>query len=95
MDTMDCKEVLANMSCCIDGDGSAELSRALEEHIARCHHCRVAQFIYGFILGHYENGILKGAPGHLSARSRPWPRLFRAEQMDVFIRYRAGHERQA
>lgn len=41
MKTMDCKEVLANMSCYIDGDGSVELRRALEEHIARCRRCRV------------------------------------------------------
>jgi predicted anti-sigma-YlaC factor YlaD len=41
MKTMDCKEVLANMSCHIDGDGSAELRKAIEEHIARCRRCRV------------------------------------------------------
>jgi predicted anti-sigma-YlaC factor YlaD len=41
MTTMDCKEVLANMSCYIDGDGSAELRKALEEHIASCRRCRV------------------------------------------------------
>jgi predicted anti-sigma-YlaC factor YlaD len=41
MGTMDCKEVLANMSCYIDGDGSAELRKRLEEHVARCRRCRV------------------------------------------------------
>jgi anti-sigma factor RsiW len=41
MTTMDCKEVLANMSCYIDGDGSAELRKALEEHVARCRRCHV------------------------------------------------------
>lgn len=41
MTTMDCKEVLANMSCYIDGDGSAELRKALEAHIARCRRCHV------------------------------------------------------
>ena len=41
MPMMDCKEVLANLSCYVDGDGSAELRKALEEHIARCRRCRV------------------------------------------------------
>lgn len=38
---LECKEVLKNMSCYIDGDGSQELRRALEEHIARCRCCWV------------------------------------------------------
>lgn len=41
MKTMDCKDVLANLSCYIDGEASDELRRALEEHIARCRRCRV------------------------------------------------------
>jgi len=41
MPMMDCKEVLANLSRYIDGDGSAEFRKALEEHIARCRRCRV------------------------------------------------------
>lgn len=41
MKTMDCEEVLANLSCYIDGEGSDELRRTLEEHIARCRRCRV------------------------------------------------------
>ena len=41
MPMMDCKEVLANLSCYVDGDGSAELRAALEEHIAKCRRCRV------------------------------------------------------
>jgi predicted anti-sigma-YlaC factor YlaD len=41
MKTMDCKDVLANLSCYIDGEGSDELRRALEEHISRCRRCRV------------------------------------------------------
>jgi len=41
MKTMDCKEVLANLSCYIDGEGSVELRNALEEHISRCRRCRV------------------------------------------------------
>lgn len=38
---LSCKEVLANMSCYIDGDGSAELRSRLEKHIARCPRCWV------------------------------------------------------
>jgi len=41
MKTMDCKDVLANLSCYIDGEGSRELRQALEEHISRCRRCRV------------------------------------------------------
>jgi predicted anti-sigma-YlaC factor YlaD len=38
---MDCKDVLANLTCYIDGEGSVELRHALEEHISRCRRCRV------------------------------------------------------
>lgn len=41
MKTMDCKEVLANLSCYIDGEGCAELRAALEQHVSRCRRCRV------------------------------------------------------
>ena len=41
MKTMDCKDVLASLSCYIDGEGSQELRQALEEHISRCRRCRV------------------------------------------------------
>lgn len=41
MKTMDCKEVLANLACYIDSEGSEELRHALEEHISRCRRCRV------------------------------------------------------
>jgi len=41
MTTMDCKDVLANLSCYIDGEGSDELRQALQEHISRCRRCRV------------------------------------------------------
>ena len=34
-----CQEVLANMSCYIDGDGSAELRAALGSHVAECSRC--------------------------------------------------------
>lgn len=38
---MDCKEVLDNLSNYVDGDVTAELRAALEEHIAMCRRCRV------------------------------------------------------
>lgn len=41
MTTMNCKEVVANMSCYIDGDGSEELRKALKAHVAQCRRCRV------------------------------------------------------
>jgi predicted anti-sigma-YlaC factor YlaD len=41
MKTMDCKDVLANLSGYMDGEGSNELRQALEEHISRCRRCRV------------------------------------------------------
>lgn len=41
MAMMDCKEVLANLSGYIDGEGAAELRRAIEQHIGRCRRCRV------------------------------------------------------
>ncbi len=41
MAMMDCKEVLANLSCYVDGDGAAELRKAIETHIGRCRRCRV------------------------------------------------------
>lgn len=36
-----CQDALANLSCYLDGDGSAELRRALEHHIGRCPRCWV------------------------------------------------------
>jgi anti-sigma factor RsiW len=38
---LDCREVLDNLSCYLDGEGGAGLRRALEEHIAQCRRCRV------------------------------------------------------
>lgn len=51
MAKMDCKEVMANMSCYIDGDGSQELRKALTEHVADCRHCRVIFDTTGQMLG--------------------------------------------
>jgi anti-sigma factor (TIGR02949 family) len=41
MKTLSCKEVLARLSDYVDGECSSELRSQLEEHIARCRHCRV------------------------------------------------------
>lgn len=41
MAMMDCNQVLANLSDYVDGDVSAELRKALEEHLARCRRCSV------------------------------------------------------
>lgn len=38
---LNCEEVLENLSCYLDGDGSEEVRRALEEHIAQCRRCHV------------------------------------------------------
>lgn len=41
MKTMKCNEVISNLSCHIDGDGSGEMRRAIELHMTRCRKCRV------------------------------------------------------
>ena len=41
MRMISCKEVLANLSDYIDEEGSAELRRAIENHISWCRRCRV------------------------------------------------------
>jgi len=41
MATLDCKEVLDNLSNYIDGEGSEALRQAIEHHISRCGRCRV------------------------------------------------------
>jgi predicted anti-sigma-YlaC factor YlaD len=41
MAMLDCKEVLDNLSDYIDGEGSEELRKAIEQHISRCGRCRV------------------------------------------------------
>lgn len=40
MKTLDCQEVLANLSCYVDGDGSPGLRALLEAHVALCRRCR-------------------------------------------------------
>jgi predicted anti-sigma-YlaC factor YlaD len=39
--TLNCNDVLENLSSYVDGDGIAELREALEKHIAHCRRCRV------------------------------------------------------
>lgn len=41
MAMMDCKEVLDYLSSYVDGEVSAELRAALEEHLGKCRRCRV------------------------------------------------------
>jgi predicted anti-sigma-YlaC factor YlaD len=41
MKTMECEDVLLNLSDYLDGEGSAELRHALEQHISHCRRCRV------------------------------------------------------
>lgn len=41
MAMLDCKEVLNNLSDYIDGEGSAELRKAIELHISHCGRCRI------------------------------------------------------
>lgn len=40
MKMLNCKDVLDNLSCYVDGDGSGELRRSLEIHIVLCRRCR-------------------------------------------------------
>jgi anti-sigma factor RsiW len=39
--TLDCRDLLENLSTYVDGNGSAELRKAIENHIAHCRRCRV------------------------------------------------------
>ena len=65
---MDCKEVTANMSCCIDGDGSEELRKALREHVAQCWRCRVVFDTTGQMLGLVRDAEPFEVPLAVSAR---------------------------
>ena len=38
---MDCNEVLGQLSDYLDSEARAELCHAIEEHLARCHDCKV------------------------------------------------------
>ena len=65
---MECKEVTANLSCYIDGDGSEELRKALREHVARCRRCRVVFDTTGQMLGIVRTAALFEVPLAVSAR---------------------------
>lgn len=41
MKTMTCSEVLANISCYLDGDGSSDVREALMVHTESCRKCQV------------------------------------------------------
>ena len=68
MKTMDCKEVLANLACYIDGEGSEELRQALEEHISRCRRCRVVFDTTGRMLKIVTDAVPFEVPLSVSAR---------------------------
>lgn len=68
MKTMDCKDVLANLSCYIDGEGSTELRTALEEHISRCRRCRVVFDTTGKMLKIVTDAAPFEVPLSVSAR---------------------------
>jgi hypothetical protein len=38
---LNCKEVLANLSCYMDGDGAPGVRKSIEMHVVRCRKCRV------------------------------------------------------
>jgi predicted anti-sigma-YlaC factor YlaD len=68
MTTMDCKEVLANLSCYIDGEGAAELRVALEHHISHCRRCRVVFETTGRMLRIVTDLAVFEVPLSVSAR---------------------------
>jgi hypothetical protein len=41
MKTMTCEEVLTNISCFLDGDGSADIRKALMMHTRTCRKCQI------------------------------------------------------
>jgi anti-sigma factor RsiW len=65
---MECKEVTANMSCYIDGDGSDELRQALREHVAQCRRCQVVFDTTGQMLGIVRAAAPFEVPLAVSAR---------------------------
>ncbi len=68
MKTMDCKDVLANLSCYTDGEGSDELRQALEGHISRCRRCRVVFDTTGTMLKIVTDAEPFDVPLSVSAR---------------------------
>ena len=68
MTKMDCKEVMTNMSCYIDRDGSEELRKVLSEHVADCRRCRVIFHTTGQMLGIVREAKPFEVPLAVSAR---------------------------
>lgn len=68
MKTMHCKDVLSNLSCYIDGEGSAELRTALKKHISRCRRCRVVFDTTGKMLKIVTDAVPFEVPLSVSAR---------------------------
>ena len=68
MKTMDCKDVLANLSCYIDRDCSSQLRTALEDHISRCRRCRVVFDTTGKMLRIVTDAAPFEVPLSVSAR---------------------------
>lgn len=65
---MDCKEVTANMSCYIDGDGSEGLRQLLREHVEQCRRCQVIFDTTGQMLGIVKDAEPFQVPLAVSAR---------------------------
>jgi anti-sigma factor RsiW len=70
---LECREVLENLGCYIDGEGSAELRRAIELHIARCRCCRVVAETTGRTLQIISDAAPFEVP--LAASARLYERL--------------------
>lgn len=73
MKMIDCKEVLANISCYVDGDGAADLRALLKAHIARCRSCRVIFDTTGKMLAIVSDSAPFDVP--LAAKARLYARL--------------------
>lgn len=65
---LECTEVLKNMSCYLDGDGSQELRQTLENHISRCRCCWVVFDTTGRTLQIVSDAAPFEAPLAVSAR---------------------------
>ena len=68
MAMLDCREVLENLSDYIDGEGSAELRKAIESHLARCGRCRVVFDTTGKMLKIVTDSEPFEVPFRVSAR---------------------------
>ncbi|HEY2955314.1 MAG TPA: zf-HC2 domain-containing protein [Candidatus Eisenbacteria bacterium] len=64
---MDCNEVLGQLSDYLDDDARAELCRAIEEHLARCHDCKVEVDTVRKTIMLYQKGEQTEIPVRVSA----------------------------